>query len=52
VSVAIDAAGCDHARGSGRADMKNRLGGILVLLVIVGGLNLASYVFGWGWVFY
>ena len=29
-----------------------RFGGILGLLVLVGVLNLLSYVFNWGWVFY
>ena len=29
-----------------------RFGGILGLVVLVGVLNLLSYVFNWGWVFY
>ena len=32
--------------------MKNRLGGIVVLVVIVGVPNGLSYVFGGGWAFY
>jgi hypothetical protein len=32
--------------------MKDRIVGIVVLLVIIGGLNLASHYFGWGWAFY
>ena len=32
--------------------MKERIGGILILLVIIGALNGLSYVFDWGWVFY
>ena len=32
--------------------MKQRIAGILVLVVIVLALNGLSYVFDWGWVFY
>ena len=32
--------------------MKERIGGILILVVIVLALNGLSYAFDWGWVFY
>ena len=31
--------------------MKERIGGILILVVIVLALNGLSYAFDWGWVF-
>jgi hypothetical protein len=32
--------------------MKQRMGGLLILVVVLAALNGLSYAFDWGWVFY